>query len=223
MYCLSRVKSCLVGQFVAELKLGLLKFSPGMFFVWKFPISINSRRLSMAKAVVVGDIGTDHDGFPPTKVTSGSLDVKFDFMSAARVGDQLEPHSKPKHPPHGRTISSGSSTVMVNGKPAAITGGSISCGGVTIGSSSVNIGDLYTPAPTSVLSKTLYDINLKVKDTNGYICPFMEVLCSFDDGSELVMMKTDANGELKGLAKGERVQKVSVKPNKTKKWLLRDS
>ncbi len=29
----------------------------------------------------------------------------------------------------------------------------------------------------------------------------MEVLCLFDDGSELVM-KTDANGELKGLAKG---------------------
>lgn len=176
----------------------------------------------MVKAVIVGDIGTDHDGFPPTKITSGSPNVKFDFMPAARLGDPLEPHSKPKHPPHGRSISSGSSTVMINGKPAAITGGSISCGGVTIGSSSVNIGDSHTPAPSSILSKTLYDINVKVKDTNGSICPFMEVLCLFDDGSELVM-KTDVNGELKGLAKGDKMKKVSVKPNKTKNWLLRDS
>ncbi|CSB24035.1 uropathogenic specific protein [Vibrio cholerae] len=36
-------------------------------------------------------------------------------------------------------------------------------------------------------------------------------------------MKTDANGELKGLAKGDKMKKVSVKPNKTKNWLLRDS
>ncbi|EJH35313.1 hypothetical protein VCCP103811_0886 [Vibrio cholerae CP1038(11)] len=47
-------------------------------------------------------------------------------------------------------------------------------------------------------------------------------MCLFDDGSELVM-KTDANGELKGLAKGDKMKKVSVKPNKTKNWLLRDS
>lgn len=40
----------------------------------------------MVKAVIVGDIGTDHDGFPPTKITSGSPNVKFDFMPAARLG-----------------------------------------------------------------------------------------------------------------------------------------
>lgn len=95
----------------------------------------------MAKAVKVGDTGTAHDGFPPTPVTSGSPDVKFDGVPAARVGDPLAPHSKPKHPPHGRTIASGSSTVFINGKPAAITGGAISCGGVTIGGGTVNIGD----------------------------------------------------------------------------------
>ncbi len=95
----------------------------------------------MAKAVKVGDIGTDHDGFPPTPVTAGSPDVKIDGMPAARVGDPLAPHDKPKHPPHGRTIASGSSTVFINGKAAAVTGGAISCGGVTIGAGTVNIGD----------------------------------------------------------------------------------
>nr|VVV03968.1 hypothetical protein AW0309160_01351 [Aliivibrio wodanis] len=109
----------------------------------------------MSKGVKVGDIGTDHDGFPPTPVTVGSPDVKFDGQPAARVGDPLAPHDKPKHPPHGRTIASGSSTVKINGKPAAITGGAISCGGVTIGSGTVNIGDVYQPAEMSALSSSL--------------------------------------------------------------------
>lgn len=93
------------------------------------------------KIVVVGDIGTDHDGFPPTPVTSGSPNVLVDGKPVARAGDPLEPHAKPKHPPHPRTIVSGSSTVFINGRPAALTGGSIDCGGVTIGSGSVIIGD----------------------------------------------------------------------------------
>ena len=107
----------------------------------------------MSKGVKVGDIGTAHDGFPETPILSGSPDVKFDGQPAARVGDPLLPHSKPKHPPHPRTISSGSSTVFINGKPAAITGGEISCGGVTIGSGTVNIGDKYQPPTSSPLSK----------------------------------------------------------------------
>ncbi|EJL3952822.1 TPA: type VI secretion system PAAR protein [Vibrio cholerae] len=106
----------------------------------------------MSKGVKVGDIGTDHDGFPPTPVTAGSPDVKFDGQPAARVGDPLAPHDKPKHPPHGRTIAAGSSTVMINGKPAAITGGAVSCGGITIGSGTINIGDTHQPASMSMLS-----------------------------------------------------------------------
>lgn len=107
----------------------------------------------MSKGVKVGDIGTAHDGFPETPILSGSPDVKFDGQPAARVGDPLLPHSKPKHPPHPRTISSGSSTVFINGKPAAITGGDVSCGGVTIGSGTVNIGDKYQPPASSPFSK----------------------------------------------------------------------
>ncbi|WP_375192370.1 type VI secretion system PAAR protein [Marinobacter sp.] len=109
----------------------------------------------MSKAIVLlGDLGSDHEGFPPTPVIAGSPDVLIDGKPAARVGDPLAPHSKPKHSPHPRTITGGSATVMINGKPAAVTGGAISCGGVTIGSGSVLIGDTHTPAPFSGVSPT---------------------------------------------------------------------
>ena len=107
----------------------------------------------MSKIVVLlGDMGTDHSGFPPTPVIAGSPDVLIDGKPVARVGDPLAPHSKPKHPPHPRAIAAGSGTVLINGIPAAVTGGAISCGGVTIGSGSVVIGDTYTPAQFSGIS-----------------------------------------------------------------------
>ena len=75
----------------------------------------------MSKAIVLlGDLGSDHEGFPPTPVIAGSPDVLIDGKPAARVGDPLSPHSKPKHPPHPRTIAGSSATVMINGKPAAV-------------------------------------------------------------------------------------------------------
>ncbi|MBY5936929.1 type VI secretion system PAAR protein [Marinobacter nauticus] len=95
----------------------------------------------MSKAIVLlGDLGMDHQGFPPTPVIAGSPDVIVDGKPVARVGDPLQPHSKPKHPPHPRAIAAGSGTVMINGKPAAVTGGAVSCGGVTVGSGTVIIG-----------------------------------------------------------------------------------
>ncbi|MBL3555298.1 MULTISPECIES: type VI secretion system PAAR protein [Marinobacter] len=104
------------------------------------------------KVVLLGDIGTDHQGFPPTPVTAGSPNVLIDGKPVARVGDPLAPHSKPKHPPHPRAIAAGSATVLINGIPAAVTGGALSCGGVTIGSGSVVIGDTYTPTQFSGIS-----------------------------------------------------------------------
>jgi uncharacterized Zn-binding protein involved in type VI secretion len=96
----------------------------------------------MSKAVVLlGDLGSDHSGFPPTPVIAGSPDVLIDGKPVARLGDPLAPHSKPKHPPHPRVIAAGSSTVVINGIPAAVTGSAISCGGVAIGSGSVVIGE----------------------------------------------------------------------------------
>ena len=108
--------------------------------------------MSGKKVVLLGDLGTDHEGFPPTPVINGSPDVFIDGKPVARVGDQLAPHSKPKHSPHPRTIASGSSTVFINGLPVATTGGAISCGGVTIGSSSVVVGDTHAPLPISGVS-----------------------------------------------------------------------
>ncbi|MEO9522150.1 type VI secretion system PAAR protein [Marinobacter alexandrii] len=96
--------------------------------------------------VLLGDLGTDHAGFPPTPVIAGSPDVLIDGKPVARVGDPLAPHTKPKHSPHPRAISAGSATVLINGIPAAVTGSAISCGGVTIGSGSVVIGDTHSPA-----------------------------------------------------------------------------
>lgn len=108
--------------------------------------------MSGKKIVLLGDMGMDHEGFPPTPVISGSPNVFIDGKPVARVGDQLAPHSKPKHPPHPRSITSGAPTVLINGMPVAVTGGAISCGGVTIGSSSAVAGDSHTPAPFSGVS-----------------------------------------------------------------------
>ena len=102
--------------------------------------------------VLLGDLGTDHAGFPPTPVIAGSPDVLIDGKPVARVGDPLAPHTKPKHSTHPRTIAAGSATVRINGIPAAVTGGAISCGGVTMGSGSVIIGDTHSPARFSGLS-----------------------------------------------------------------------
>ncbi|EOF6284799.1 PAAR domain-containing protein, partial [Salmonella enterica] len=49
----------------------------------------------------------------------GSPTVSIDGLPAARQGDPLTPHSKPEHPPHPRKIAGGSSTVFIDGKPAA--------------------------------------------------------------------------------------------------------
>ncbi|MEQ8185830.1 type VI secretion system PAAR protein [Marinobacter salarius] len=119
--------------------------------------------MSGKKVVLLGDQGTDHQGFPPTPVIAGSPNVLIDGKPVARVGDPLAPHSKPKHPPHPRAIASGSATVLINGIPAAVTGGAITCGGVTIGSSSVVIADTYTPAPFSGISPA--PVNRQAEET----------------------------------------------------------
>ncbi|MDE1336199.1 type VI secretion system PAAR protein [Vibrio aestuarianus] len=94
----------------------------------------------MGNGIVVGNIGTEHDGFPPTPITAGSCTVKFDGIPAARQGDPLEPHDKPKNPSHGRSIAAGSASVKIDGKPAARAGDPVDCGGVLTGGSSVNVG-----------------------------------------------------------------------------------
>ena len=67
---------------------------------------------------VLGNIGTDHDGFHSSPVIAASPDVFLDGKPVARQGDQLAPH----------------------GKPIAVTGTAIGCGGVVIGSGSGQAG-----------------------------------------------------------------------------------
>ncbi|MCT4536413.1 PAAR domain-containing protein, partial [Halodesulfovibrio sp.] len=103
------------------------------------------------------------------------------------------PHDKPKHPKHGRNIATGSSTVFINGKPAALTGGAISCGGVTIGSGTVNIGD----EPTSgTVSKLLPVLNRKfiIRDAKGTPIPNVEYRLETEDGKVVTGM-TNLDGE----------------------------
>ncbi|MFP2515990.1 type VI secretion system PAAR protein [Buttiauxella agrestis] len=95
----------------------------------------------MPLAAKLNDQGTEHDGYHSTPITAGSSTVFFDNLPAARLGDPLLEHNHPPHePPHPRSISSGSATVFIDGIPAARTGDSISCGGIVIGSGTVNIG-----------------------------------------------------------------------------------
>ncbi|WP_421251647.1 PAAR domain-containing protein, partial [Aeromonas sp. 600584] len=54
--------------------------------------------------------------------------------------DPLAPHDKPNNPPHPRSIAGGVGSVLVNGKPIAVTGTAVDCGGVVIGSGSGQAG-----------------------------------------------------------------------------------
>jgi uncharacterized Zn-binding protein involved in type VI secretion len=56
---------------------------------------------------LLGDIGTDHDGFPPIPVIAASPDVFLDGTPVARKSDPLAQHDKPNSPPHPRSIAGG--------------------------------------------------------------------------------------------------------------------
>ncbi|MEQ5835512.1 type VI secretion system PAAR protein [Marinobacter sp. R17] len=88
------------------------------------------------KVVLLGDIGTDHEGYPPTPVIAASSTVLMDGKPVARQGDPLAPHTKPNSGTHPRAIAGGNPTVLVEGKPIALTGDAVTCGGIVIGSGS---------------------------------------------------------------------------------------
>lgn len=98
----------------------------------------------------LGDIGSNHEAWHPSPITSGSGDVITNGKPAARVGDTVEQHTRPGSSPHGRAIAAGASNVFINGKPAARVGDAIDCGGVVeTGSGNVFIGDDFTLNPPS--------------------------------------------------------------------------
>ena len=89
-----------------------------------------------AAVVLLGDIATGHDGFDASPVIEASPDVFMDGKPVARQGDAIAEHGKSGAASHGRTISGGVSTVLVNGRPIAVTGSAVDCGGIVIGSGS---------------------------------------------------------------------------------------
>nr|ELR5039517.1 PAAR domain-containing protein [Providencia stuartii]ELR5080660.1 PAAR domain-containing protein [Providencia stuartii] len=89
----------------------------------------------MSAIILIDDTDTGHGKYGATQVISGSSTVKVDGRSVARQGDRLASHGG-----HSRVISGGSGSVFIDGLPAARDGDAVSCGGVLIGNSSVNIG-----------------------------------------------------------------------------------
>ena len=81
------------------------------------------------------DTASDHAGFPPTDATTGSGDVEINGLPALREGDAFADHSKPNHPPHGRSLAAGSPTVFINGLAAGRVGDAVDCGGTVISGS----------------------------------------------------------------------------------------
>lgn len=78
-------------------------------------------------------------GAPPSVAAAWSPNVFANSKNVVRQGDAFTVHSIP--PPHGRNVSSGSSTVYVNGKQAARIGDPLSCGAnIATGSSNVIVG-----------------------------------------------------------------------------------
>ncbi|NKX74564.1 PAAR domain-containing protein [Tritonibacter mobilis] len=99
----------------------------------------------MPKATRLGDIGSGHGcHFPPTPSTGASPDVYVNGIAVVRQGDAYADHGCGvcPAPAHGRSLSGGSRSVFVNGKPAGRVGDAISCGGAAdAGSSDVSFGD----------------------------------------------------------------------------------
>jgi len=84
-----------------------------------------------------------HDENP---ITSGSADVLIEGLSAAREGDTTACGSQ--------LVSGLSSTVLINGKPAAMVGSTgTHDNGVILGAGTVIIGNTHTPAPYAVSRK----------------------------------------------------------------------
>lgn len=173
------------------------------------------------KAATIGDIGTDHEGAPPTPIMTGSQDIIIDNKSAARVGDKLAPHAKPGSPPHDRTITTGSSTVFFNGKPAAITGSAVGCGGVIIGGSSVIIGDQAPAEQSNFIPRITpwFDTHIRLLGATGK--PLANFKFTYtDDTGKTHRAMTGADGVAAGIAKSQKPQQITVEGS-SKSWLAK--
>lgn len=95
----------------------------------------------MPAATRLGDCCTGHDGCGSTSLVDCSPNVNINGKGAGRLGDSYASHGCLAHPSHQDKIDAGSSTVFINGLPAARVGDAVSIGGsVQDGSDNVFIG-----------------------------------------------------------------------------------
>ena len=94
----------------------------------------------MPAVVRLGDEGTGHDCYPPRVNDDASTNVFVNGRGVHREQDHWVEHTCGDNT-HDGVLQTGSSTVFVNGRPAARIGDPISCGSVAAqGSSNVFFG-----------------------------------------------------------------------------------
>lgn len=113
-------------------------------------------------AVRLGDrINCPRKGHGTNPIQSGSPDVFFDGMPAARVGDKTA---------CGDTIAEGISDVLINGMPAAFLGCATAHGGIIVsGSSDIFIGTAEVAITTIQVEQIEHDQFLIFEDQDGQL------------------------------------------------------
>jgi|GEM_PF-434993 len=148
----------------------------------------------MPAAGRIADIGSGHGCFPPSPTIQGSGDVFINKRKALRKGDAVLLHACTNCPPHGRSVSAGSATVNINGKPAARKSDSISCGGsVSTGSGDVFIGDSSYGSGTGEVKPVVRFVLSQVPGStaHGY---YKEPYKLYHNGGMVQEGLTDENG-----------------------------
>jgi uncharacterized Zn-binding protein involved in type VI secretion len=96
----------------------------------------------MKKAARRGDLCTGHDDCSPRPAQRGSPHVTFNARAALRVTDPFVNHGCAAHAPHPGKVAEGSTTVTIDGLPAARVTDPVDCGStIQTGSADVYIGD----------------------------------------------------------------------------------
>ncbi len=93
----------------------------------------------MPAATRRGDLTSGHGCFPPTAITSTAASKTFiNNILASVIGASVATHSCGQTTHAGRTVTSGSSKVIIEGRDATRIGDSVNCGD-TIGQGSSNV------------------------------------------------------------------------------------
>ena len=79
----------------------------------------------------IGDNCSGHGCFPPRMAVQGSGNVFVNGKATHRQGDEWDSHCCPNNGCHNSTLSSGSSTVFVNGHQIARIGDPVACGSIS--------------------------------------------------------------------------------------------